>query len=134
MYESILVATDGSDSADRAVDAALDLASVFDAELYAISVVDTRRYGDSALSGSESVVSDLETQASELLEAVERRGDRDVTTELRHGKPHGEISDYATAIDADLLVLGNRGRESGEVIGSTAERIVRFVNRPVLTI
>ncbi|THE63435.1 universal stress protein [Salinadaptatus halalkaliphilus] len=134
MYESVLVATDGSDSADRAVDAALDLASVFDATLYAVSVVDTRRYGDSALSGTEDIVSDLETQANELLDAVEKRADGGVMTELRHGKPHAEISDYATAIDADLLVLGNRGRESGEVIGSTAERIVRFVDRPVLTI
>ncbi|RQG95548.1 universal stress protein [Natrarchaeobius chitinivorans] len=133
MYESVLVATDGSGSANRAVEAALDLASTFDAELYAISVVDTRRYGESALSGSKNVVDDLEARATELLREVETRGDVTAVTELRRGRPHVAISNYADDIDADVIVLGNRGRGSGGEIGSTAERVVRFADRPVLT-
>lgn len=133
MYDRILVATDGSTSAERAIDQALDLAKTFGAELYGISVIDTRRYGDSMLSDSEQVLGDLEEHADELLEDVRSRADLDVTTELREGRPHVEIAEYATEIDADLIVLGNRGMGSGEEIGSTAERVVRNVARPVLT-
>lgn len=133
MYERILVATDGSDAAERAVHRAVDLATTFDAELYGISVVDTRRYGDSMLSESNRVIADLEQYATDLLTDLESRTDWEVTTELRSGRPHVEISDYARAIDADLLVLGNRGLGSGDGIGSTAERVVRHGERPVLT-
>ena len=133
MYETILVATDGSSSANRAVDDAIDIASTFDADLHAISVVDTSRYGDSMLSGTEGVIDELRERAAEVLEDVETRADVDVTTEHRQGRPHEEIGEYTDAIDADLVVLGNRGLGAGDQIGSTAERVVRYVDRPVLT-
>lgn len=60
------MATDGSSSAERAVDQALDLAKTFGAELYCISVIDTRRYGDSMLSDSEQVLGELEEFADEI--------------------------------------------------------------------
>lgn len=133
MYETILVATDGSGSANRAVDDAIDIASTFDADLHAISVVDTSRYGDSMLSGTEGVIDELRERAAEVLEDVETRADVDVTTERRQGRPHEEIGEYTDAIDADLVVLGNRGLGASDQIGSTAERVVRYVDRPVLT-
>lgn len=132
MYETILVATDGSDPANRAVGHALDLAATFDADLHGISVVDTRRYGDSML--SEGAVSGLEDRASEILTDLETRADVDVRTEVRHGRPHEEIGEYAESIDADLIVLGNRGLTGGGEIGSTAERVVRYVDRPTITV
>ncbi|AXR77421.1 universal stress protein [Natrarchaeobaculum sulfurireducens] len=134
MYETIVVATDGSQSADRAVDYAVDLASTFDAELCVVSVVDTRRYGDSMLSGDVSIVESLERRGTELLEDVQARTDVEVSTELRRGRPHGEIAGFADENDADLIVLGNRGLGSSAEIGSTAERVVRYVDRPVLTV
>lgn len=133
MYDTILVATDGSESANRAVEQALDLASMFDAELYGISVVDTRRYGDSMLSDSSGVIGDLEDNAEDISADIESRADVDVTTTVRRGRPHEEISSYADSIDADLIVLGNRGLGANGEIGSTAERVVRYLDRPVLT-
>ncbi len=76
MYERILVATDGSEAANRALEQALDLASTFDAELHAIAAVDTRRYGDSMLADSADVVDDLREYATELLTDVHSRGRR----------------------------------------------------------
>ena len=133
MYDTILVATDGSDSANRAVEHALDLAGAFDAELYGVSIVDTRRYGDSMLSASESVVEDLEERADRLLADLEARADVPVATDLRRGRPDEEIGAYADEIDADLIVLGNRGLGQDSQIGSTAERVVRYVDRPTIT-
>ncbi len=133
MYDTILVATDGSEPANRATEHALDLASTFDATLHAIYVVDTRRYGSSLGGGSESAVSELETRGREILEDVTLRADTDVTTELRDGRPHREIGAYADEIDADLVVIGNRGVGRSSEIGSNAERVVRYVDRPVIT-
>ena len=133
MYDTILVATDGSEPATRATEHALDLAATFDATLHAIYVVDTRRYGASMAGGSAAAVSELETRGREILEDITLRADTDVTTELREGRPHREVGAYAGAIDADLIVLGNRGLGSSSEIGSNAERVVRYVDRPVIT-
>ncbi|ARS90980.1 universal stress protein [Natrarchaeobaculum aegyptiacum] len=134
MYESILVATDGSEPANRAVEYAVDLASSFDADLRVVSVVDTRRYGDSMLSDSSAVVDDLENRAEDVLEDAATRADLDVRTVLRRGRPHTEIAAVADEANVDLIVLGNRGLDSSGEIGSTAERVVRNVDRPVLTV
>ncbi|WP_265109937.1 universal stress protein [Halosolutus halophilus] len=133
MYDTILVATDGSEPANRAVDHALDLASTFDADLHAIYVVDTRRYGDSMLANADQAVSDLEDHGRELLDDIAAQADVPVTSEIRDGRPHEQIGTYADEIDADLLVLGNRGLGAGGEIGSNAERVVRYVDRPVIT-
>ena len=133
MYDTILVATDGSEAATRATDHALDLASTFDATLHAIYVVDTRRYGKAMLGDSGEATAELEERGRELLGDIETRADVDVTVTLREGRPHAKIGEYADEIDADLLVLGNRGLGSGGEIGSNAERVVRFVDRPVIT-
>ena len=133
MYDTILVATDGSEAATRATDHALDLASTFDAALHAIYVVDTRRYGKAMLGDSSEATAELEERGRDLLADIETRADVDVTGTLREGRPHAQIGEYADEIDADLVVLGNRGLGSSGEIGSNAERVVRFVDRPVIT-
>ncbi|QLG48135.1 universal stress protein [Natrinema halophilum] len=133
MYDTILVATDGSDPATRAADHAIDLASSFDADLYSLYVVDTRRYGSSMMSNADSVAEDLKERGQEILTDIASRADVDVTTEVRSGQPSQQIGEYADEIDADLLIIGNRGLTSGGEIGSTAERVVRYVDRPVIT-
>ncbi|APW98481.1 universal stress protein [Halobiforma lacisalsi AJ5] len=133
MYETILVATDGSEPGSRAAEHAIDLASTFDADLHATYVVDTRRYGGSVVDDSGEVLSDLEDRGNEILSDIAARASVDVERELRQGRPHEEIGALAEEIDADLIVLGNRGLGSGGEIGSVAERVVRYVDRPVLT-
>lgn len=82
-----------------------------------------------------SVLEDLESRGKTLLDEVETRSAVDVTRVVRSGRPTEEIGKYAAEIDADLVVLGNRGLGAGrdERIGSVAERVVRSVDRPVIT-
>ncbi|MDZ7731251.1 MAG: universal stress protein [Natrialbaceae archaeon] len=135
MYSRILVATDGSDAANRAVEHGLDLAETFSAELHAIYVVDTTRYGRSILGQDDGVLEELEERGEELLEEIEERGAIDVTTAIRRGQPHEEIDQYADEINADLILVGNRGMSApdGTTLGSVAERVVRYSGRPVVT-
>lgn len=135
MYETVLVATDGSDAANRAVDHACDIAATFDADLHAVYVVDTKRYGRSVLTNSGGVLEDLEERGREVLADVAARSAVEVTGEVRRGRPSDEIGARADEIDADLVVIGNRGLGAGPAgrIGSVAERVVRTAERPVIT-
>jgi nucleotide-binding universal stress UspA family protein len=134
--DSIVVATDGSESVRRAVDVALDLAACFDADVHALYVVD----GDEVDSSPETVRDDLRSALADrgesALEDVRERAETDVTTEIREGNPASEIVGYAREVDADVVATGTRGRhgENRFLIGSVAERIVRTCPVPVLTV
>ena len=53
------------------------------------------------------------------------------------GIPFLEINKKAVQIDADMIIMGNRGN-SGDMqtifFGSTTERVLRFMRRPVLCV
>ena len=57
-------------------------------------------------------------------------------TDLRVGIPYQVITDRATKLPADLLVMGTQGRSglSHLLLGSVAERVVRSAPCPVLTV
>jgi len=135
IYDRILVATDGSDGANRAVEHALDLGERYGATVHAIFVVDTARYGEPALSTAELVIDELGDEGSDLLAELAGRADNagiDVETRCCQGQPHREILDYAEAVDADLVVMGYQGRTHDAHIGSVTDRVVRTGERPVL--
>jgi nucleotide-binding universal stress UspA family protein len=136
MFDTIVIATDGSNSVQRAVDVALDLADRFDADVHAITVVDTDEVESSPERLQEEMEVALKEQADEALSAVRASTDLDVTTSVRVGRPATEIREYAEAHDADLVAMGTRGRhgENRFLIGSVAERVVRSCPMPVLTV
>jgi len=138
MYDTILVPTDGSDPANRAVEHGLELAERFGATLHALYVVDTRRYGEPALSSAEIVLQELEEDGNALVTDIAERGDnRGVVVETRvcHGAPHEEIITYADETDADLIVMGYQGHSHSIEghMGSVADRVTQRAGRPVLT-
>ncbi|EMA37350.1 universal stress protein [Halobiforma nitratireducens] len=138
MYDTILVPTDGSDPANRAVEHALTLADRYDADVHALYCVETHRYGEPALSSAEIVLTRLEDQGQAMLEDLESRADNvGVNCEWKvcHGRPWEEVQQRADELDADLVVIGFQGQshERPGKIGSVAERVVRTADRPVLT-
>ncbi|TMT87669.1 universal stress protein [Haloterrigena sp. H1] len=138
MYDTILVPTDGSDPANRAVEHALALAERYDSNVDLLYCVETYRYGEPALSSAEIVLNDLEERGQSLLDDLAERADNygaEVSTCLCHGRPWEEILTRADNVDADLIVIGYQGQSHsrGGKIGSVAERVVRSADRPVLT-
>ncbi|WP_222916813.1 universal stress protein [Natrinema sp. SYSU A 869] len=136
MFDTVVVATDGSNSVKRAVDIALDLAERFDAEVHALSVIDASEVDASPQQLRDELRTALETAAGAALTTVEERADGDVTTALREGRPAAEICEYAREVDANVVATGTRGRhgENRLLLGSVAERIVRTSPVPVLTV
>jgi len=139
MYETILIPTDGSDSANRAVEHGISLAREYGAEVHAMYVVDTSRYGEPALSSAEIVLDELEQRGQDLAENVaERAADHDVDAVIQvcHGRPDAEIVGYAADIDADVIVIGFQGHSHQRTnrVGSVADRVTRSTDRPVFMI
>ena len=138
MYDSILVPIDGSDPANRAIEHALSHATEYGADIHALYVVETNRYGEPALSSTELVLEELEEYGHGLIERlVDRADNRGITVEgvVRHGTPHEEILAYADEIDADMIIIGYQG-QSHDIeghIGSTTDSVIRHATRPVLT-
>jgi nucleotide-binding universal stress UspA family protein len=67
-----------------------------------------------------------------------RAGEHGVTarTVLRTGSPYQEIVGVATDEHADLVIMGTHGRGgvSRLLLGSVADRVIRFAPCPVLTV
>lgn len=139
MYESILVATDGSDAATDAIEHAIELADRFESPLYGIAVVETRTEYDNAIVDPEEAERALHDRAEESLETLvtaAEETDVRVETEIRRGVPHEEIVAYAADRDVDIIVVGSEGRSDlrRALLGSTVDGVVRLADRPVLVV
>ncbi len=136
MFDTVIVATDGSQSVERAVEVALDLAARFDAEVHALSVVDAGEVDSSPEQLRSELRTALETHAEGALSGVCELAGPGITTAVREGRPAAEICAYGREVGADLLVTGTRGRhgENRLLLGSVAERVVRTAPVPVLTV
>jgi len=138
MYETIVVGTDGSKFAEQAVEEGMTFAEEYGADLHAITVVNTRRYGEPALGSKELVLNELEKRANEQLKQIkEQAEDREIeiVTDYFHGVPSEEIIRYADDVDADVIIIGAKGRtHAGSRMGSTANQVVNGTDRSVLLI
>lgn len=157
MIDTLVIATDGSESGERADIVALDLARRFDATVHALSVVDTTDGGgDDPTGGTEDRDEDdaeseredeaggdgddeddaRRKRAEEAVAAVARRADREVHTAVREGAPADVVRAYAEECGADIVATGTRGRHGAHrfLLGSVAEDVVRTCPVPVLTV
>jgi len=136
MFDTVVISTDGSESVERAVDVALDLAAKFDAEVHALYVIDS----SDVQASPEQVRTELETALEDVgedaLRDIVETADREVVTAVREGQPAAEITRYVQDFDADVVAMGTRGRhgEHSFLLGSVAEAVVRRCPAPVMTI
>jgi nucleotide-binding universal stress UspA family protein len=139
-FDRILVPTDFSEPAGRAVDLAVDLARQRGSTITLMHVYELPVYpfGDGAPSDVDFVSPVRDAARKELdgvAAAVERRG-VDVRTELLCGVAWDEILRVAELMHPDLLVMGTHGRTglARLVLGSVTEKVVRMSTAPVLTV
>jgi len=113
MYEKILVAIDGSQSAYNALKSAIDLAKQFNSELYLVSVVNTDNLPlNVGVSYAPGLVSDLEHNANRDLDKA-----RDIVKEagltchvnLLNGEPREQLIKFPKDNQIDLIVMGKTG-------------------------
>ncbi|RJQ44050.1 MAG: universal stress protein [Gaiellales bacterium] len=136
MGRKILLGTDGSEPARDAARLAVQLAGSLGLGLTALRVVDVDRYTyDYAEESRSDIAAELENHAKRVLGEVKELADEaglDTTLEIRQGDSSREIIRFAQDDpDIVMIVLGATGRRrlGRQLIGSTAERVVRQVGR-----
>jgi|AntDeeMinimDraft_6_1070357.scaffolds.fasta_scaffold00109_29 nucleotide-binding universal stress UspA family protein len=134
MYDDILLATDGSDTASKAVMQGFEVAAKFDASVHILCV---GAHADQA--NGKTSVTDAADSAETIIQNAKQKGrdfDVDVRLAVRTGRPHREILAYADQQGIDLLVLGTQGRTGLRkfILGSVATSVVREATQPVLTV
>lgn len=126
MFNSIVVGTDGSDTAARAVEVAAGLAASHDgAILHIVGVakpVSSTAVGMAHNAPAGSGVAQAEWEddtARNLKESLQRAADvvsdvaPSIETYARLGNPAEVLCELADQVRADLLVVGNRGMQGG---------------------
>lgn len=138
MYDHILVATDGSTTAQRATAHAVELARQYGAVLHAVYVIETRTGYDNAIVDPDIVRQNLEEEGEEALAAIEEQADSEltVTTTIREGVPHEELLTYVDENGIDLVVMGSKGRSAFKtlLLGSVTEAVLHSATVPVFVV
>jgi nucleotide-binding universal stress UspA family protein len=140
MTHRILVAVDLSDESIAALKTARALADARGATLAVVhvlaSVGDVQPFFPQSYGINATNLLELERLAGEALErrVAEVEGCSDVERFVELGAPYAEIVRRAEAWNADLVVVGSRGRTgiSRAMLGSVAEHVVRAAHCPVL--
>lgn len=133
MAKKILLATDGSEPAKDAAAFAIKLGGQLGMELVALRVVDIDRYTSDWDTVRNSVTRELEEHALRILRDVRDEAEKagvSVDPQIRHGDSSREIIRFASENpEVAIIVMGASGRRrlGRQLIGSTAERVVRQV-------
>jgi nucleotide-binding universal stress UspA family protein len=139
-HEKILVATDGSDESHLAIEKGVHLAQLEDAELHLVHVGLLSEWVHPDTLSSQQYER-LKQEAQDLLDeevdfTTTEAGGTVEEAHLRMGEADSEVIELSDEIDADLLIVGTRGRDSFErlVLGSDSENIIRYAHCTVMVV
>jgi nucleotide-binding universal stress UspA family protein len=144
MFRSIVVGTDGSDTARKAVEEAIGLAKALGATIELVSAYEPvpdqrlRQEARSAPTDLQWMVNpreDVDATLKEACETIQAEGVQ-VTPYAREGDPADAILDVAEERDADLIVVGNKGMTGAKrfLLGSVPNKVSHHAPCSVLII
>ena len=138
--KNIVIATDGSPSAREAVDFGLELAAEQGAEVTFVHVLPPDRFvtgrpGPSLAIPHHVEIDEAESALADAADAAEGVGVT-YTLERVSGETVAEVVALANAKDADVIVVGSRGRGTvaSSLLGSVSKGVMREAKRPVLVV
>jgi nucleotide-binding universal stress UspA family protein len=144
MFARIVVGTDGSETAKRAVREATELAKQTGASLDVVSAfepVSSSRLREERLEAPSDIEhavnphEDVDAILREAASDVEQAGVK-VNTFARQGEPADAILDVAEEQDADLIIVGNKGMTGAKrfLLGSVPNKVSHHAPCSVLII
>ena len=144
MFSSIVVGTDGSETARKAVREAVELAKSVGASLDIVSAyepVSNQRLREESRQAPEDLQwmvnprEDVEATLRDASERVDAAGVK-VNTYAREGDPADAILDVAEERGADLIVVGNKGMTGAKrfLLGSVPNKVSHHAPCSVLII
>lgn len=140
-FAKILCAIDFATLSLRSLEYALSLAQESGGDLLLVNVVEwfSEEPGWESRFNVEDYREEMEKNVRERLDEVvpeEARNWCNIETVVRSGKSYREILELSEERNADLIVMGVRGRNPLDLMlfGSTTQHVVRHAKCPVLTI
>jgi nucleotide-binding universal stress UspA family protein len=144
MFRSIVVGTDGSDTATQAVRQAVELAGTLGAKLELVSAYEPvpaqrlreeRRAAPEDLQWAINPREDVDATLDAAAE-VAREAGVEVNSYPRQGDPADAILDVAEERDADLIIVGNKGMTGAKrfLLGSVPNKVSHHAPCSVLII
>lgn len=141
--KNILLPTDFSKISLSAAEYALELAHQYDAKIYLLHVLDKappilaiRSLDLSKEKILESIEKDAEISLQECLAKIKPIKDVEILPVIRKGVDYEEIINFAKEKKTDIIVIATHGRTGilHTLLGSVAEKVVRYSKTPVLVI
>jgi nucleotide-binding universal stress UspA family protein len=138
----VLCPVDFSDTSHAALRYAVDVCQRYDAALTLLHVYHAPGFTlpeGMVVAGADvfaDVLRDVEIALARWREEAVKLGARSVATATAAGATHPEIARFADDNGFDLVVIGTHGRTgiAHALLGSTAEKVVRYAHCPVLTV
>jgi nucleotide-binding universal stress UspA family protein len=141
VIDTVAVGTDGTDTAEKAVDFAIDLAKRYEARLVVISAY--RPVSESRLKAEQkdapediqwsiNPTEDVDAILTDVEEKAQEAG-LATTTVAGHGDPADVLVDHAEEQNADLLVIGNKGMQR-RILGSVPNSVAHKANCTVVVV
>ncbi|HEY5702730.1 MAG TPA: universal stress protein [Gammaproteobacteria bacterium] len=139
-YKRILCPVDFSDISTRVLQISADLAKRFGADLHVIHVFQLpatmlEAVYEDPTDMEEEIRQRLNDKLNEFVQKT-KKPDVKITTGVYEGVPDVEIITSARENQADMIVMGTRGKTglSHVLLGSVAERVIRNAEVPVMTV
>ena len=142
MYTNILIPTDGSGLAGKAVHHGITLAKRIGAKTTVLTVLppfhtfttDTQMIEDAPASYKTRMQEHAETTLGAVAKAAKAAGVACETVKVEHEHPYQAIVDTAESKDCDLIVMASHGRHgiAAIVLGSETVKVLTHCKIPVL--
>lgn len=135
----ILVAHDGSEQADKALNRAVDLALLSKGSLFIISVVPDlciMEMSDDECKKMYTIMTDeSEKRLDKLKQNMSEKG-LEIVTKVQFGSPVESILNMANETKADMIVIGSHGRHGAKkfLMGSVSSKVADHAACEVLVV
>jgi nucleotide-binding universal stress UspA family protein len=138
-YKRIMVATDGSKPARKAVETGIDIAKLSGAKIYAVYVVVPTTHSARDFGWEKAAMEHFRNEgkrATGFVEETAKAAGIEVESVLLEGHPADEIVKFAEQNDIEMIVMGTLGKTGLDrfLLGSVAENVVRHSKIPVLVV
>ena len=136
-FEKILLATDGSESVEAAIQEAINIARVCSSRLFVLSVVEVNPEYEAL---APNIVEKAETETKEHVDSVKNRAEKEgisCETIVHQGEePYRFIVDEAKKTRVDMIVMGSHGRTGLKrlMMGSVTARVIGHAPCKVLVV
>jgi nucleotide-binding universal stress UspA family protein len=139
MFKNILLAYDGSEGANRALEAAIELAKLHEGKIWALAVEENLPHVIATVGEYQDIKEQANEKFRQLLQEAHAQAEKagvELKTLLRAGHPAQTIIGVAQEGEFDVILVGHSGLSGvwATFLGTTAEKVSRHAPCSVLIV